>query len=85
MKEFFKRIFVGFMVSLLGFCNILYLGFIVFIFTTIHTIATAWGAIACFACALLLSMSCILFIYLTGLIPWNIDAKWKPGGKINEE
>ena len=69
MKAFLKRIFVGFMVSLLGFCNILYLGFIVFIFTTIHNIDTAWGAIGCFACTIPLLMSCILFIYLTGLIP----------------
>ena len=77
MKTFFKRIFAGFMLSLLGFCNILYLGFIVFVFTTIHTIGTAWAAIGCFACALFLSMSSILFIYLTGLIPQEIATKEK--------
>lgn len=85
MKSFLKRIFVGFMISLLGFCNILFLGFIIFIFTTIHTIDTAWGAIACFACALFLLMSSILFIYLTGLIPQEISNKCKVEGVKNEE
>ena len=84
MKTFFKRIFVGFMLSLLGFCNILYLGFIVFVFTTIHTIDTAWAAIGCFACALMLLPSCLLFIYLTGLIPNEIDNKCKVEEKSNE-
>ena len=84
MKTFFKRIFVGFMLSLLGFCNMLFLGFIVFVFTNIHTIDMAWGAIACFACALILSMSSILFIYLTGLIPQEIASKEKIEEKSNE-
>ena len=83
MKSFLKRIFIGFMLSLLGLGNMIFLGFIVFIFTNIHTVNTAWDAIVCFIGALILLAFNLLFIYLTGLIP-QITNKEKVGEKSNE-
>lgn len=85
MKEFFKRMWIGFLLSLIGAFNLALFAWIVCIFVNIHTVETAWGAIIVFIANIIVLAMAIAVNYAISIIPWNMKDKWKPKEFRNEE
>lgn len=85
MKEFLKRMWIGFLLSLIGAFNLALFAWVVFIFASIHTVETAWGAIIVFILNIMMLAGAIAVNYVVSIIPWNMKDKWKPEEFRNEE
>ena len=78
MKEFFKRMWIGFLLSIIGACNLAFFVWVILIFASIHTVETAWEAIVVFIINIIMLAGAIALNYVFSIIPWGMKDKWKP-------
>ncbi|MBO5712018.1 MAG: hypothetical protein J6R47_04195 [Acholeplasmatales bacterium] len=85
MKEFLKRMWIGFLLSFIGACNLALFAWVICIFMSIHTVETPWGAIIVFIVNIIMLAMTIAVNYVISIIPWNMKDKWKPKEYTDEE